>query len=126
MASSIGTLSFLRMAGPKIPSSLPVVQTIDREGVDLSAFRVQAYKNAEVTVQTTQAVTSQALANAAPAVYASLIGTKVTVVDDLGLTTYNVMVIDARVTRTQLTASTSPAGTAAIVSGIWILRPTTL
>ncbi len=124
--SSIGAISFIRMAGPKIPSALPVVQTIDRQGVDLSAFRVNAYKNAEITVQTTQAVASQTIANTAPAAYAALIGTRLTVVDDLDLSTTNVMVIDARVIRTQLTASSSPAGTGAIVTGIWILRPTTL
>lgn len=126
MASSIGTIEFLRMAGPKIPAALPVVQSIDREGVDLTAFRVQAYKNAETTVMTTQAVASVATANLAPNAYAALIGTVVTVVDDLGLTTYNVIVIDARVTRIQQAASSSPAGTGAIISGIWILRPTTL
>jgi hypothetical protein len=124
--ASIGGISFIRMAGPKIPSALPVVQTIDRQGVDLSAFRLQAYKNAEITVQTTQAVASATLANLAPDAYAALIGTKVTVVDDLDLTTLNVMVIDARVIRTQLTAATAPTGTAALVMGIWILRPTTL
>jgi len=123
--ASIGTIEFLRLSGPKIPAALPVVQTIDREGVDLSAFRLQSYKNAEITVQTVQLAASVAAANLAPNAYASLIGATVTVVDDLGLTTANVMVIDARVTGTQMTAASAPSGTAAVVYGVWILRPTT-
>jgi len=122
--ASIGSISFIRMTGPKIPQALPVVQTIDREGIDLSAFRIQAYKNAEITVRTVQSVSTAALANAAPNAYAALIGSTVTVVDDLDLTTTDVLVVDARVVRTQLLAASAPTGSAALVYGVFVLRPT--
>ena len=113
------------MAGPKIPQQAIAVRMVDRVGVDGNAFRFDAKKVPEIAVQTVQAVGSLAAANLAPDIYASYIGSYVTVVDDLGRNVSSVLVVDAKVTGSSVCQVSSPAGVAALVSGIWILKPTT-
>ena len=123
--SYIGAIEFIKIEGPKIPQLAIRVETIDREGVDGEAFRSNANKVPEITVRTVQIVSSLSVANLAPDSYASLIGTYVTVIDDLGRTVYNVMVLDAKVLHTQKVEAPSPATFTYIVHGIWVLKPTT-
>ena len=124
MSSSIGAFTFIKMTGPKIPQLAIRVETISREGLDGDAFRLNAQKVPEITVQTIAAAVTLAAANLAPDTYAALIGTQITVVDDLGRTVTGVMVLDVKVTAVRQLMSAVPT-CAAIVYAVWVLKPTT-
>ena len=123
--SSIGGITFIKLEGPKIPQMAYRIETIDREGVDGEAFRLNAEKVPEITVRTIQAVETLSSANAAPDTYAALIGTYVTVIDDLGRSVTNIMVLDAKALHTQTVETPSPSSYNYLVYGIWTLKPTT-
>ncbi|AQT69970.1 hypothetical protein STSP2_03170 [Anaerohalosphaera lusitana] len=122
--STIGTITFLRMTGPQLPSLSTVVVPFQRPGVAGAGFRKEAAKADDYVLETVQAVGSQVSANQAANAYAAYKGQLVTVVDDTGKTTNAVMVLDARVTRVARVATSIPAGTEYLVYGRWSLKPT--
>ena len=122
--SDIGAQTFLSMQGPDVPLLAAAVEIIDRPGLDGVASRVDALKATELTVYTIQKVEDVDEANDKADDYAALKGTKVTVIDDLGRSVSNVLIIDVRVTKKQKVLTSSPAGTGAIVWAVWLLKPT--
>lgn len=112
------------MTGPKIPQLATKVETISRDGIDGEAFRSNAKKVPDVTLQTVATASTLAEANLAPDSYAAIIGTQVTVIDDLGRTVSNVMILDVKVTSVRILSISVPAA-AAVVYAVWIVKPTT-
>ena len=112
------------MTGPDVPSLAAAVEIIDRPGVNGIASRVDALKAEEITKETVEGVTSLATANTAADDYAALKGACVTVVDDLGRTTYCVLVTDVRVTGKQHIANSDPANINYLIYAVWTLKPT--
>lgn len=112
------------MTGPDVPSLAAAVEIIDRSGVNGIASRVEALKAEEITKETVEGVTNLATANAAADDYAALKGTCVTVVDDLGRTTYYVLVIDVRVTGKQNIVNSDPPDINYLIYAVWALKPT--
>jgi len=112
------------MVGPQIPALASFVEPIDRPGVDGEAFRQNANKVAAIEIFTKQWVTTLTAANLAIDYYSALKGYTVTVVDDLGRTINNVMVLDVRVNAVQTILTSSPTGYTHQVSAVWYLKPT--
>lgn len=112
------------MAGPDVPSLAAAVEIIDRPGVNGIASRVDALKAEEITKETVEGVTNLATANAAADDYAALKGVCATVVDDLGRTTYYVLVTDVRVTGKRHIVKSDPANINYLIYAVWTLKPT--
>jgi hypothetical protein len=124
--SSIGAYNFVSIKGPPIPSLAVAMAPIKRAGVDGSAFRRDAKGVPEIILQATSWAVSETLALTSPDLYAALVGSLVTVVDDLGRTVNNVMVLACQVTRiSRLGVSTEPTAEFMIRS-VWKVQPTGL
>lgn len=124
MSSGIGSINFLRMEGPQIPSLAAAVEIIDRPGVDGTASRVDALKAEEITVYTTEGMTSLANAKDAADDYGDLKGEYETVEDDIGRVVYDVLVVDVRVINVQHVLTSDPASIEYLVKAVWLLKPT--
>jgi len=123
--SSIGTFEFLQMQGPQIPLLASAVEIIDRPGTDGVASRVDALKAEEITIYTVEGVVNLATAQNKADDYAALKGELVTVIDDLGRSVQEVLVVDVRVISTpQKLALSVPTGIGYVVRAIWLLKPT--
>ena len=123
--SSIGEFDFLQMIGPQIPLLSAAIEQIDRPGTDGTAFRDDAFKTADIVVQTVEGVSELATANLAADDYAALKGTMVTVVDDLARQVEDVIILDVRVTKVQAIATPSSGAMGNyLVFASWQLKPT--
>jgi len=122
--SSIGAFSFLKMEGPQVPSLAAAVEIIDREGVDSVASRIDAFKAEDITKYTTEGVANITDAQTAADDYAALKGYLVTVVEDVGRTIYNVLVVDVRVISINTIVNSSPANINYLINAVWLLKPT--
>ena len=124
--SSIGAFSFIRMTGPQVPKLAVAMMPIDRAGVDGYAFREDAKKVPDIALQTVEGMALLATANSAADDYAALIGTEVTIVDDMARTVNNVMVLAVQVNRVQEIFTPSPASMGNyLVHASWLVKPTT-
>ena len=121
--SSVGSITLLKLSGPQVPSLASAVEIIDRDGVDSVADRVNALKAESVTIYTTEGVSTLVSAQSAADDYSALKGTKVTVVDDMGRSTENVIVIDVRVTRIQQVLNAT-GSVNYLIYAVWMLKPT--
>lgn len=124
MSSSIGSINFIKLSGPQVPKLASAVEIIDRPGVDGTASRVNALKAEEITVYTIEGKNSLNDAKAAADTYAALKGTIVTVVDDLGRSVDNVLVVDVRVLSAQNVLNPQPTNNNYLVRAVWMLKPT--
>ena len=122
--SSIGAFSFLKMEGPQVPSLAAAVEIIDREGVDSVASRIDAFKAEDITKYTTEGVANITDAQTAADDYAALKGYLATVVEDVGRTIYNVLVVDVRVISINTIVNSSPANINYLINAVWLLKPT--
>ncbi len=122
--SSIGIYLFWKMEGPQIPTLAEAVEIIDRAGTDSTGERLNALKAEDITKYTTKGVTLLSSANNAIDDYASLKGSRVTVVDDMGRTVNKVLVVDVRVLGIQQVLNSSPPGTNYLIRAVWLLKPT--
>ena len=122
--SFIGAFEFLRMEGPQVPKLAAAVAIIDRQGTNSIASRVDALKAEEITVYTLEGITSVTTARAAADDYAALKGTQVTIVDDMGRSVSNVLVVDVRVTGVQETLFSDPPDLNYWINAVWLLKPT--
>ena len=124
MGSSIGAISFLKMSGQQVPKLASAVEIIDRPGVNGTANRVNALKAEEITVYTLEGMSSLNDAKNIADTYAALKGTNVTVVDDLGRSVSEVLVVDVRVLSVRNVLNPQPAGNDYLVRAVWLLKPT--
>ena len=123
--SSIGTFSFLQMQGPQIPLLASAVEIIDRPGTDGVASRVDALKAEEITIYTIEGIAQLNDANNRADDYAAYKGTRKTVVDDLGRSVADVLIVDVRVISTpQKMALSVPTNNNYIVRAVWLMKPT--
>lgn len=123
--SSIGSINCIRIEGPQIPALAVVMTPIDRTGVNGTIFRSDAQKVPEITLRSTTTVTTLALANAAADTFNALVGSLVTITDDLGLATSSVMILAVRVDRVQnIKNFVGDNNINYLVSGIWLVKPT--
>ena len=100
------------------------VEEFSRPGIDGSGFRILAKRAPVSQKQTVAAVATLADANAAADAYDALKGSLVTVVDDLGRTNNNVMVIDVQVGSPRSVLKSVPTGINYLVDAIWTLKST--
>jgi len=122
--SYIGNFYFLRMQGPQIPLLAKAVEIIDRRGTDGTASRVDALKAEEITEYTVEGIYYLADANNCADDYAAYKGTHKTIIDDLGRTIYDVLIVDVRVTRVKRVLTPSDASINYLVYAVWLLKPT--
>ena len=122
--SSIGSFDFIRMKGPQVPKLAAAVEIIDRPGVDSVATRENADKAEEIQLETTEAISSLTTARSRADDYAGLKGERVTVEDELGRSTSQVLVIDVRVLRVKKVTTCSESSIDYIATAIWRLKPT--
>lgn len=113
------------MSGGQVPKLTPNVVIIDRPGADGVVSRVVAKKAEEATIYTLQGLQYENDAKAAIDTYAALKGTAVTVIDDLGRSVTDVLVVDVRVTETpQKVLTSQPANINYLVKSAWVLKAT--
>lgn len=113
--SSIGGESFISKEGPSILLPLTVVENITRPRVDGHAWRDMAKKSAPVTWMTDVDSDDP---NVSQTVYQNMQGTLVSVIDDDGRVTNNVMVISVQILEKKRLLN-SVGG---ITAGLWMLR----
>ena len=111
----IGNFNFINITGGRLAGNQPVVNLIDRQGVDGKGFRIEASKSKEITVQTKEKCTSIEIANDRDENYAQLIGTAVDVTDDMGKMTNNVLILDVGVNSVRQVVGSSDIHCKAIV-----------
>jgi len=121
--SSIGTYTFVRLEGAKLPAKAMTTAIIDRPGVDGIGFRYNALKLGQQTVESVEAITYWANAVTRPDDYAALKGTLVSVIDDMGRRVDNVLVGEVIVTAMQQVYNAT-GGANYIVRATWVLQPT--
>ncbi len=117
----IGNFNFINITGGRLAGNQPVVNLIDRQGVDGKGFRIEASKSKEITVQTKEKCTSIEIANDRDENYAQLIGTAVDVTDDMGKMTNNVLILDVGVNSVRQVVGSSDIHCKAIVEAVWRL-----
>lgn len=120
--SSIGGFTFLQMRGEQLSAIRDQVIIIDRSGVDGAAVNTPAEKAPGITKQTIEGYTSSANALAAKAAYEALLGTFVTVVDDMGATAYNVLITDVSAVRVVAVGACSDASVNYLVYATWQMQ----
>jgi len=124
MASSIDSITFIQMTGVKVPTLASAVEVIDRPGVDGYANRDNALKAEEIQVRTLEGINQLNDANDIADTYAALKGQRVTVVDDLGRSVEEVLVVDVRVLSVQTVLLSDPPDNNYLVRAVWLLKPT--
>ena len=124
MASSIGSINFIKMTGPQVPKLAAAVTIVDRPGTDGTINRVDELKAEEITVYTLEGINTLSNAKNAIDTYSALKGTNVTVVDDNGRSTADVLVVDVRVLRVQSVLNPQPVNNNYLVRAAWLLKPT--
>ena len=119
--SAIGGFSFLRMDGEPLSALRAAVEPINRPGVDGIATRTPADKSPGVQKQTIEPYTLLANANTAKAAYEALQGSYVTVTDDMGAVTANVLVVRVSGVRVQAVFSSADPTINFLVYATWEL-----
>ena len=122
--SQIGSFNFIQMKGPGIPEPTGGVQSLDRPWVDGTAWRAIATKGSEFEMETYEGVANLSTANSTEESYKLLVGTLVTVVDDLGKKKTNVLVQGVRVVRVNAAISPTDSSVAYLVQAVWALKTT--
>ena len=122
--STIGEQTFIRLSGPQMPALAKNMAVISRQGKDGAVFRADAKKVPDVPVRGLAVTETLGSAQTAIDTYQALIGTLVTVVDDLGRSTSNVMVLGVQVDRVQFMTTPSPSTAVYWVYSSWLLKPT--
>lgn len=122
--SSIGVFSFAEMIGEKLQPNSGRVAVIERPGRDGQLFRIEPNKAQPFEKRTVELYTAGANANAAAAAYAALKTQLVTVVDETGLTTSYVMVLEVRQVTVRPLLVSSLSGANYAVTATWTLHPT--
>ncbi len=120
--SSIGALTFLRIEGKQLPPLATEIKPFERQGIDGSTFIENARKSEEIYWETVEGVGALATANMAANDYADMKGTIVTVVEDLGRTVNNVLVLDVRVMGVKQVFASSIEGVNYLIKANWILK----
>lgn len=125
MNSSIGPLTFIRMAGPEVAGLNYQIKEFSRAGIDGVGFEFQAAKAPLCQKDTVEGVANAAIANTAEETYKLLKGSLVVVVDDHGRTRGNVMILDVTVTRKTAMLLDVPNNYSYHVEATWTLKATT-
>jgi len=127
--SNIGSQYFFSMIGTVTPEA-PEVEIIRRPGVDGIAYRDLGERAKESPLRTVTMLSSTAAAKTTLAAYKALIGTDQTVVDDMGNSISNVMILDVEflaqrpVIAAVCTKANQPANPVASLVCGWIVQAT--
>ena len=122
--ASIGGYGFVSIKGPQVPALATAMSPIDRAGVDGSAFRNDAKKVPEIQLDATATAETLALANAAIDNFADLVGSLVTIVDDLGRSVGSVAVLGVIVYQVRALVNASPSTANYLIRSAWRVKPT--
>jgi len=122
--STIGGFTFFEMRGEKLQPAADRLAILSRPGTDGEVIREEPQKTRPFEKQTIEAYTVLATANNAAVDYAALIGTLVTVVDELNWTAYNVLIADVQNIRVVPVINASVANVNYLVSATWVMKPT--
>ena len=117
--SSIGNFNFMTMSRAKIAEPTVVVQIFDRPGSDGIVYRKGAAKPKETVLNTKEGVSSISIGNGRQEDYAALKGTKVTIINDMGRTSQNVLIVDVDVELVREIINGSDADIEAMVYATW-------
>ncbi len=120
--SSIGALTFFKMTGIQLPPLATELKTTEQRAIDGEGFVENARKSEASIVETIEMVSALATANMAANDYADIKGTIVTVVEDLGRTVNNVLVLDVRVMGVKQVFAPSIEGANYLIKANWVLK----
>ena len=124
MTAAIGSFTFVSIKGPQVPALAVAMSPIDRAGVDGTAFRQDARKVPEIQLEATAVAADLAAANIACDLYAALVGTLTTIVDDLGRSVGSVAVLGVLVFDVRALVNASPSTAAYLIRSVWRVKPT--
>jgi hypothetical protein len=122
--SSIGAYTFYQMTGEKLQPLSPGVETVVRPGTSGEIYREEPARARVFEAQTVELTANIFVAHLRVNGYPALKLTLVTVIDDTGLSTANVLVVDVQNIQVQYLATPSDSGLYCRVTARWILKPT--